>query len=521
MIKAQNLIKERKWKEAIESFALHIKEQGGPYSDDIYASYARSLRITGNTDSALEILEEGRNHHPESERILREYHLLYDYLGQWEAARRIAKRLIRLHPQNAEYQFLLGRSESFLSNRTKAKKAYRRALSLRHDSSFEEVTFRVQQGFAENPAEVKSRYVYIDGKNNLGAFIHEYNGRSYFTKISTYTSPHNGAGREIGFYKNLVEEFPDLNTIIPHYIHSMVIDKIAYLTIEMINSAEGVQPAAAKVIQASKQISAVRYQDLAEKYPPPRYVYQFRKGRAISVVHFFTQIHQESRNRKLFGALNLIMKQHAYPAGIRKLVQRLESAIMDHQLYLHIKPDEHYSLLHGDFAFQNLLVEGGTGSIRAIDWTSYTTGPHFIDPARYFSSLLMPYEEIKSAYLEADDRNWTSIEKIFFLYALIVFYFQKLGRKGIESELSDFILPALEDLERAVLKFTSRKDGDSLKDAEMQELQLKIKQLEQENEILREERLLLKKRHEETLNSKSWKITAPLRVFTERRNLKE
>lgn len=519
--RARQYIKERNWKGAVESFSLYMKEEPGPHPAEVYASYARTLRLTGHTASASKILTEGKDHHPESERIFVEHHRLCDFLGEWEAARRIAKRLIQLQPGKADYHFLLGRSESFLSNYAKAKKSYRQALSLKHGTAFDEILLKVQQGFAEEPSEVRSRYIFTDGKNNLGAFVHRYRGRKYFTKIAAYTDARHGAGRETGFYKTLADEFPSLKNIIPGYRHSLIIDDISYLTIELIDADNGAQPDLAGVVQASRGITAVRYSDLAEKYPLPGYAYQFRKGRAISVVHFFTQIHQESYNRKLFDALKLIMDQHSYPSGIRKLIRRLETAVMDHQLYLQIDPAAHYSLLHGDFAFQNLLVEKSTQSVRAIDWSSYTIGPHFIDLARYFTSLPLPYKEIKSAYLDADETGLSAIEEIFFLYALIVFYFQKLGRKGIESELSDFIFPAVEDLELAVLKYTQKEEGDLLKASEKDELQLKLKQLQLENEILKEERRLLQKRHEETLNSKSWRITAPLRLFAERRSLSD
>src|SRR5699024_12591062 len=70
----------------------------------------------------------------------------------------------------------------------------------------------------------------------LGAFIHDYRGEKFITKISKYTHKNNGAGREETFYKNICADFPQLNTIVPQYVDSLVLDKISYLTIEMIDT---------------------------------------------------------------------------------------------------------------------------------------------------------------------------------------------------------------------------------------------------------------------------------------------
>ncbi|RKQ34294.1 phosphotransferase [Oceanobacillus halophilus] len=522
---AKEAQKKHQWKKSIEYFEQYLHIQKDSSNETVYASYARSLRISGRTAAAKKVLDEGKNQHAQSERILLEYHNLYDLLGDWEAAKNVAISLIKLNPTHADYHFRLGRSYSFLKKYNKAKKTYQIALKHKHGLSFEQLTEQIQKRFAENAQEVRSNYVYIDGKNNLGAFIHEYKGRKFFTKISKYTNKNNGAGREENFYKDMCTSFSQLRNVVPEYIDSLVIDKISYITVEMIDSIDtnsiAKEDYLINVIKASQQITSISYEQL-DNYPLPNYVFQFRKGRAISVVHFFTQIHKEGYNQKLFQAVKAIMKQHRYPKAVHQLIERLETVIMDNELYTFINPEKHYSLLHGDFAFQNVLIKRENRNPSVIDWTSHTIGPHFIDIARYFTSILLPYSEVKHLYLENDtnNKNLTMIEKIFFLYALVLFYFQKLGRQGLETELSDFILPAVEDVEKLVLSFAQSKEGDQMiKDSELQlkVKELEIKQLKQKVTILEQERKHLHKRLNDTLNSKSWQLTAPLRIFTENR----
>jgi hypothetical protein len=50
---------------------------------------------------------------------------------------------------------------------------------------------------------------------------------------------------------------------------------------------------------------------------------------------------------------------------------------------------------------------------------------------------------------------------------------------------------------------------------ELREKDVKIKQLEQRLSLVEDERKHLHKRLQNILNSKSWKMTTPLRIFTE------
>jgi thiamine kinase-like enzyme len=196
---------------------------------------------------------------------------------------------------------------------------------------------------------------------------------------------------------------------------------------------------------------------------------------------------------------------------------------MDNHLYNWIQPDKHYSLLHGDLGYQNVIFDKFDGMPRILDWSTYTIGPHFIDIARYLTSLLVPYSTIKTLYLDdnPNGQRLSTIERIFFLYAVILFYFQKIGRLGIETNISSDLLPALEDLEVLVMQFKNTMGENEMTEKqhslseELREKEVKIKQLEQRLSIVEDERKYLHKRLQNIINSKSWKITTPLRIFTE------
>ena len=523
LTQAQQFQREHKWQNAIDCYKQYLHENREKCEDTVFVSYARSLRIISQTNAAKEVLKKGMKQHPNSEPVLLEFYHLYDFLGDWISANNVAKTLVNWQPQLADYHFYLGRTYSFLSNRKKAKTAYKNGLECKHQIPFNKLVKNIQSGFAENTSDVKSNYIYVDGKNNLGGFIHTYQGKRFFTKISPYSNKKTGAGREESFYKQVCTEFTHLKGFTPKYIDSQIIDGILYLTIEMIDSIQNDKQPLKAVVQLSQQISSIRYEQVIHNYPRPNYVYQFKRGRAISVVHFFTHIHEKKYNTKLFDSLKLIIKQQKYPKAATQVITRLEESIMRNQLYNYIHPTKHYGLLHGDLGYQNVIVNQNDGLPRILDWSTYTIGPHFIDIARYLTSLLVPYSTIKTLYLDdnPNGQRLSTIERIFFLYAVILFYFQKIGRLGIETNISSDLLPALEDLEVLVMQFKNTMGENEMTEKqhslseELREKEVKIKQLEQRLSIVEDERKYLHKRLQNIINSKSWKITTPLRIFTE------
>ncbi|WP_026691748.1 phosphotransferase [Alteribacter aurantiacus] len=504
--------RKREWKKAISCYEQYINEHQSSPPEEVFRLLARTLRFRGNANRSLQVIHEGLKVYPNQPSLLIELHHHYDYTAEWKKAKSVAKQLVKLDQSNPDHLFRLGRTYSFLKHYSKAKQAYKKAIEKKHHLSLSSLIKKIEEGFPGD-STYQSEYRFTDGKNNVGAIIHRSHSKQYFTKISTLSGKNNGAAREETFYKEVCSDFPDIKPFVPGYVNVQRIDDLSYLTMEMIDAIPSTQEHAKKVIKDSHHLTNVPYTEIKGKYPPPRYVYQFKKGRGISVVHFFTQIHKESYNTKLFKLLHTIAKQNDYPSTVKDMITRLERAIMDKRLFEKIIPAEHYSLLHGDYAYQNILIDKESHSPQVIDWSTFTLGPRFIDIARYVTSLPLPFHEIEALYLEDEQsgKNLSSIEKIFFLYSLVVFYFQKLGIRKMETEASVTLLPALEQLERFVLHMDN--EVNPMKAEDLQNLN--IKQLQQRVTVLEQERSHLEKRLEDMENSKSWKITRPLRLLTE------
>lgn len=504
--------KKQEWKEAVHDFEQYIQENEGDCNDGVYVSCAKCHSRLGETDRAKAVLKKGERLHPKSERILGELYQLYYSLYDKEHALSYAQSLVDLNPEKAGHHFNLGKAYELVNQTEEAKNSYRTGLECKHGLTIKELMKIVQSGFAKNPESVTTEYVFIKGKNNYGSFLHNDQGKKYFTKISRKTKRSN---REEVFYRELCEDYQILKEQVPAYIDSKVIDDVLYLTLEMIEGVPTDSEHAKDVIESSRKISSIPYNDIVKNYPIPDSSFQF-KNAPNPVVIFFTQIHQKSCNEKLFSSLYQLIHQNHYPSSVNGMIQQLESLIMDHELYTFINPEKHYAFIHGDFNRSNLKVDEKDQTVKAFDWDLFKTGPHFIDIARFLSSALTPYSEVKEVYLNNEETGGklSLIEKIFFLYALILLYLLTLKEEGLgKQNLHTYISPAIHDLEASVAQFTKTECYETVQalTKKREEDKEKILRLERRVSKLGKKVRKLEKQHKRIINSKTWRITAPIR----------
>lgn len=515
---AEQYQKNHKWKDAIECYEQYMNANADS-ADIVYRSYAKCLRMAGKTNQAMEILRKAIDLYPQNELILVEFLKLYDLLGDWEAIKSVAASLIDFNPEHADYYFELGRAYAYLRNKKQAEQSYKTGLTYKHGLSYENLVEKIKKGFTDQPNDFASSYVFWGGKSNFGAIIHENDDKKYFTKI---THNNRGSQREKTFYKDIYNQFPVLKEIVPAYIDVQVIDNIQYLTVEMIEASKKDKPIE-KVIRTSSKISTISYQAIIKEYPNPDFLFQL-KNKAYYIIIFFTRIHEKYYNQKLFSDLKLFSQQRHLPEKAAHIISHLESLIMDNQLYKFIQPEEHYSLLHGDFKPPNIKVKSD-GSLSVFDWTNFVIGPHFMDIARCVTATFTPYSFVRETYLfnEHENGNMRVIEQIFFLYAFILIHFVVLPNRNIDLDksISEFIYPALVDMEACISQFKQEESGFSefIVEALLYDNKTKIlenKKMEKRNSTLKKEKDKVRFKLNHVLHSKSWRITAPFRRLMKR-----
>lgn len=456
---AKKYQKKREWRNAVIYYDKHMNENK-TLSESVYVNFAKCLRYIGDTLRAEELLLIGRNIYYDNERILRELYNLYSSIREWELAKSVVIQLIELAPNKANNYFLLGRIYTYLANDKMAEKYFIKGLEAKHNTTMKELIWKIQSGFTYIKDVVDSEYLYLGGKNNLGSIVHESKNYKYITKISVYSEV---AKQEEKFYKDILEDFPILKELAPSYVCSEVIDNILYLTITKIDNVPLYSKGRLDIIETSKKLTSISYKDIVSRYPNPKYAFVV-ENRPISIVQFFTKIHEKKYNEFLFDGMYKLIEQNNYPSAIKEIILRLEGAIMPYRLYLFINPEKHYSLIHGDFIPSNIKRRDNDSSIIVLDWAMYTVGPRFLDIAKFFSATPAPFSMVKKLYLnDLHEENSSMIEKVFFLYALILLYITRLTEKYVESRLNDCIYPALDELETLIDQFVRNKFNSDVK----------------------------------------------------------
>lgn len=161
------------WKKATELFREHLK-QNPEEETEVYVNYARCLRFVGQTKISEEILLERQELCSGDMDVLEELYHLYNSLRKYELAKPIVTHLITLKPTNATYYFYRGRVNSFLNERELAKEDYMLGLEYKYNMDINDLKKEIQKDFTDELNKVKTVYEYIGGKNNFGAFIHQY-----------------------------------------------------------------------------------------------------------------------------------------------------------------------------------------------------------------------------------------------------------------------------------------------------------------------------------------------------------
>lgn len=378
---------------------------------------------------------------------------------QWDKAVIVAENLVEIFPDKLEYYQRLSRCFTMQGNDELASYTLYKGLKLIINP--EKVIERLKWDIDSN-SSMKSNYVYMGGEQNLACIEHIkiVNGevRKYLTKISTIS----GYEREKNFYLEIYNTYKQIREITPKLINFIEIsaDNLALITMEEIEGTEPVldMKTIKKAIKANKSITSIKYSEIKNLIPiidEELSIYGYKNpNHPIYFINSFVSIHKKSTNQQLFHLIYTKMKAKRYSPISYILMKRLEKIIIDYELYNQVNPDLHYSLQHGDFYDYNMLVEKETNKLYILDWGSMRVGPSWGDLAGLFGQLKLPFYQINELYLIDLDTSYylDKVEKLFFIYTLIVTWFIVFTRNEFEEKQNLFLLPAIEEVEAMAIE---------------------------------------------------------------------
>jgi len=332
-------------------------------------------------------------------------------------------------------------------------------LELEHNFDLEEVITKIKNEIDANPGNVTSSYRYIGGRGNLGFIEHtrRVSGREekYLTKISRNNS--GVSEKEKKFYRDICETFPGLKSITPGLVDLFVLPEknLCFLTMERVTGKHPREKNHLQdIVEVQKVLASIKYHmvidfidrdDLALGFELENFNYPGGKR----VRNTFANIHKASTNRKVIKWLYRRAEALNCSEETVDLIKKLEHYILDLKLYEKLDPAD-YSLQHGDFGRHNILVEEESGRLYLYDWSSYIVAPAGFDMAFYFRKRRYPFSKIKKWFLSTENSSYLKdIEKIFFLYALVVLRFvDDVTDREMEGSYYEYLHPALKQMKK-------------------------------------------------------------------------
>lgn len=374
---------------------------------------------------------------------------------EWDKALIYCQRLAFIYPEKIEYNQRIARCLKELGKDVDATLTMKKGFN--SISSLNEVMNKLNP-ILHFDHSATHKYMYMGGDQNLGCIEHSVSltqkKKKYLTKISTLSI----GEKERFFYLEIYNTYPEINEITPRLLNytEWPDKKLSFITMEKIEGALPVfnKEIIGEVIKTSKIISSIRYEKLKERIPNPHFnedfilIFDLYPRHPINALHSFSSIHLKSTNEQLFQLMYKRMEKLKYSSTSFHYIKRIENLILQKNLYKKIKPLVHYSLQHGDFQKHNMILDK-SGKLYVIDWGNMRIGPRWVDIAGFLGQLKESFPVIKDDFLLNQDisDHFDLIEKVFFIYTLIVTWFIVFSREEFEGQYKNYHEPAIECME--------------------------------------------------------------------------
>ena len=381
---------------------------------------------------------------------------------QWDKAARVGEKLVHILPKKIEFYQGLARCYKKLGKDDLATS------TMLHGLEFLISPNEIQNKLYGNLNSAfcpEFSYFYLGGEQNLGCIRHAQfvDGKveKYLTKISTKSKLAN----DKLFYLRIYNLYPEIMKITPRLVNFVELEneKLVLITMEEIVGTEPIinEMTIKDILKANQLISSIKYGQIKDYVINPGFDKEFQlfykndPKHPINALHSFVSIHKKTTNQQLFHLIYQRMKDLRYSSDSLELIKQLEKIIFDFQLFNKLDIELHYSLQHGDFSENNMLIERESGKLYIIDWGNMMIGPTWMDIAGFFGQLRLPFEKINKDYLlnQEASNHLEQIEKVFFIYTLIITWFVIFSQSEFDKKLDLYVRPAVEVIKSMVSNF--------------------------------------------------------------------
>lgn len=368
---------------------------------------------------------------------------------QWEEAILAAKNTLSTGPVDEELYRKLANSYVKVNNDMKAKKHMKTALELRAGVSKKELMQLVETTTFSQSLAVDSQFTYPGGGDNVGFIQHlvetERGTEKYLTKIVPTDYPlDHFAKKEQYFHKVVRPQSAKLTQVTPEMLASLERkeDRLLLMTFPKLAndgiSCEHLQD----ILQINKKINQSLQVDEIKDI-----LQMTDRGKAA---HLSSLMHRRSTHLLIFQNMRKKIHPLQQREELQRQITRFERLILTLELYREINPATDYVFTHGDFNGNNILYNKKEDKYYVIDWSSYGLGLRGQDAAKLFASCRMPFKEIMESYIDLifEEDEKIVLNKVFFVYWLLILWIERLDLENIEKQLTDDITPGADYIEQ-------------------------------------------------------------------------
>ncbi|MCR2822017.1 phosphotransferase [Lederbergia panacisoli] len=366
---------------------------------------------------------------------------------KWNQASYIGERIIANYPEEIWFYPKLIECYQNINEERRANQILGKYIDLKFNGFSREIEEIETQISSNQP--ISSEYKWFGGYQNNGFMVHLVENKKYLSKLCSYWS-----WRERIFYLEIYKRYPRIRDITPLMVSFIESGKsnMYYITSEKI---EGAYPlftddVIKKVIHMTHIVSSIKYGEICNLFPTSYYPdineldVPNKKSPTFGVLRYFNEIHKEKPNKELFATLLNQMDELNYSKDSIKLIKRLRTVIIENYMFKKIIPTNHFSLRHGDLTQRNMILERDSEKLLFLDWGQVGIGPSWYDIAGFLGQSKWSFDKINTFHLSIIN---DPIEKLFFIYTLILVWFNVLSKDEFNNQHDLYLKPAIEQAE--------------------------------------------------------------------------
>jgi thiamine kinase-like enzyme len=367
---------------------------------------------------------------------------------------KIGEKLIKMYPEELYNYQKLARTYWKKNDDTNAIHTLRRGLKINSNCDLEEIINKIEINIAKGNNFKSNKLVFKGGHQNFGLIEHtSSDNKILLTKIMPFKQ---SKGEYI--IKDLQEKYLRFRSITPNILNILKEKDLCFITMEKI---EGEEPKKIdtkyinKVYEIDSSITSVKYYDLSgllyHQAITEKIIFNDEKLDRYELLMALNFVHKRSVNVEIFTSIKKYLINHNYSANSLNTIDSLREMIVGSKYSEGIIPEKHFTLQHGDFFEDNMLLNQQSGDLKVIDWGGIRVGPRWIDIAGFLANTRQPFSAIQQHFLDHERCDYEPIEKLFFIYALVVLWTVILTKEEFENGHQNFSFQALNYAENTII----------------------------------------------------------------------